>query len=483
MWQPNVPRKTVSLVSVWVSVLLILVSVIMSFTPMMTLKTGDKVQAINEIVEKISGEETLDIPEEVEVSMPQLLGSVKVVFSMVGVAMDAAKDAQNGGDVSQAGEDLKALFETPEGKETIIMTAAFVSTILDGFDFSTESGMGMFLNLIITVIALLYVLIFTFIVPFVYVIVALVAIVRALSSVKEPEKVVGKVGSTLPSMIALPLIYLMFQSFIPGMAYASGSLMLWILAFAGVICSALVARLRKYDDKDFKYSLILQGTSILALVGYIIFFFNAIKTNLIQNFLMGGWSEVMAGIAAAEALNQTVEVGSAHIVYAILILVAFFSIILSIGYFTKSASRLACSVKRQGKFGSVNDNAIVTSIFMILVFVLAKVVMGGVHDYTDLSAFLSSNPNVTDASQVTFLTLNASETAALNGVLVGGIIAFVSELALIILKKVFCAGMSEDQMIDVMTGKAKTPEEKLAEAEKVLQEAKAQVAASEQTAE
>lgn len=480
MWQPNIPRKKVSLVSVWVSVVLILVSVIMSFSPMMTLKTGDKIQTINEYVEMIAGEEVLDIPEEVEVSMPKLLGSVKVVFNMVEVAMNAAQDAQQGEDVSQAADDLKALLETKEGKDTVIMTAAFVATILEGFSLDSESGMGMFFNLIITVISLLYVLIFTFIVPFVYIIVALIAVSRALINVKEPEKVVGKVGSALPSLIALPLIYLMFQSFIPGMAYASGSLMLWVLAFISVICSAVVARLRKYTDNDFKYSLILQGTSILALIGYIVFFFSAIKTNLIQEFLMGGWSEIMVGIGAAEVAEAEINVGSAHFIYAILILVAFIAIIASISYFTKSANRLACTVKRQGKFGTVNDRAIFGAISMILVFVFARIVMGGVHDYTDLAFFLSTNTSIADPSKVTFLVLNDAETLALGGVLVGGVIALIAEIALIVLKKVFCKEMSEDDMIAVMTGNAKTPDEKLAEAEKILAEAKAQVAASEQ---
>ena len=61
MFQLNVPKKTSALIQVWASVLLIVVAVIMSFMPIITLKTVDDAEAIEEILSEISDGEEIEL--------------------------------------------------------------------------------------------------------------------------------------------------------------------------------------------------------------------------------------------------------------------------------------------------------------------------------------------------------------------------------------------------------------------------------------
>ena len=63
MRQFNLPRRTVSMVQLWASVLLIVIAFSLSLTPIINLKPLDNVDEINEFISEISdGNEELVIP-------------------------------------------------------------------------------------------------------------------------------------------------------------------------------------------------------------------------------------------------------------------------------------------------------------------------------------------------------------------------------------------------------------------------------------
>ncbi len=459
MLQPNIPRRVISFIKVWVSIVLIIATLAVSFTPLITLKTGDNIESINEILEQIDGADELEIPEEIGVSMPGLISSVGVMIDLFGIAssVDEIDTEQEANDTVK---ELEELLTSPEGRQSLLMTAAFVATITDGFNME-RSGIGGMLSFIITIFSLIFILIFSFIAPVFIAIMAIIAVIRALKNVHTPELCAGKVGSVLPSLISLPLLYILFQSFVPGLRYGTGSMLIFIFSLISVVLSAICARLRKYSDDECKYSLIAQGTSILGVVGFLIYFFSIVKTNLFQNFILGEWSEVMI---AAESVSSVADLPNGHVLAPIFMFLAVIFMFSSLGYIEKVAGRFAHSIKT--KRGRASDVALVSAILLLLSYVFPVIVSGATYDYSKLGY----------SKELCFLEFTAAESSALTLSLVGIIIMLVAEIGLIVLKKVFAPELRKEDVIAVVTGNAKTPDEKLEEAQKVLEEASATVA-------
>ena len=82
----NLPQKQMKTIQVWVCVLLTVVALIMSFTPIIKLKTIDNADDINKMMNDIGIE--AKIPEEIDVSAVSLFKSGKMVFDIVALAGD-----------------------------------------------------------------------------------------------------------------------------------------------------------------------------------------------------------------------------------------------------------------------------------------------------------------------------------------------------------------------------------------------------------
>ena len=97
MKQLNLPRKTVSLVQVWASILLIIVALAMSMSPIISFKASERETEIIEFVESLGDkiDADIDIPEEVNVSLPKLISLVKLVANIIGGVKDTVDDIQN----------------------------------------------------------------------------------------------------------------------------------------------------------------------------------------------------------------------------------------------------------------------------------------------------------------------------------------------------------------------------------------------------
>ena len=75
-----------------------------------------------------------------------------------------------------------------------------------------------------------------------------------------------------------------------------------------------------------------------------------------------------------------------------------------------------------------------------------------------------------------FLVLSDDQQSFLNAALVGIIIMIVAEIAVLVLKRVFCSKMKVEDGEALLTGNAKTSDEILAEAKQIVAEAEASVA-------
>jgi hypothetical protein len=280
----------------------------------------------------------------------------------------------------------------------------------------------------------------------------------ALTKLSDPAAVAAKIGKLLPMMISFPLLFILFQCVIPTMQYGGGVSTLLALTVVCTLVNVVISRLRMYTPQDVKYLNLLQGISLVSLLGYLIFLFNIVNTGVFHAFITGSWSEVVATAALASKYNLEV-VHKEYILDAVLIVLAVMLVISSTKYLTHCLSRLSCTLKKGG------DGNLPGAIITTLSCILPLVVLYAKHAYEDSNYILSL-----DAEPVgSFLDgMTASGKLALVAALVGAIITLASEIALMVLKKVLCEDSTVEDREAVVSGTAKTPEEKLATAKETL---------------
>jgi hypothetical protein len=199
-------------------------------------------------------------------------------------------------------------------------------------------------------------------------------------------------------------------------------------------------------------------------------------------FTHGSFAKYMTHVTAILALDKEAEVHTGYMVDGIPMIVYVALMLGCVSYLGKAARRFSCTVKKDrpkglaGMFysGKLKDNNVVSAVLMLAIYIIPTYIAGAKNYYEDpLSTKSTGNGS--------FLELSADSEKALTGALIGIIIMILAEVAVIVLKKVFCKNLSKDDAEALMLGKAKTSEERLAEAKKIVAEAEAAKAAAEAT--
>ena len=472
MRQLNVPKKLTATVQIWVSVLLLVIATSLSLTPIISLNTGDNIDTINEMIVKVAPDSDFAIPEEVDVSAIKLVKSIGVMGKIMSATMKGVKDK----DVSNTGSEIAAILDTPEGQETIVIAISMVSTVASNFDKEDTDVSGVLasvLTMLVSIIALLALLALTFIIPIMLAWSTITALVSALINLDNPEEVSTKIARKLPAFISMPFTLMLFQCVVPGMTYGSGIVGVCVASILAAVLGLVISRLRSYDDAAFRYLNIVQGVSLVGVIGFVVFFFNLVKTNIFTAFLRGNFAEYVAkvGVEMAKDKNATVQQG--YLVDLILILIYVVLALSSVGYLEKCAQRLACSKSANKKGAFPKDTCIGRAIVMLAVYILPAVVISHksyFEDPTDMTAVEGTK---------SFLELTGDQANAFTMVLVGAIIILLAEIALIVLKAVFCKGMNAESMQALMSGADTAP---VAEEASEAVEATEAVEAEEETA-
>lgn len=459
MRQLNVPKKLTATVQIWVSVLLLVIATSLSLTPIITLNTGDNIDKINEMIEKVApsaleGGETENgegpIPETIDISAIKLVKSIGVMGKVMKTTINAAKEK----DMSGTGDEIAEIFKTDEGKESIVIAVSLVSTVASNFDTKDTDASGILasiLTMLVSIIALMALLALTFIIPIMLAVATISALISALTNLDTPEAVSEKIARKLPGFISLPFTLMLFQCVVPGMTYGGGIVGICVTSILAAVLGLVISRLRSYDSAAFRYLNIVQGVSVLGVVGFVIFFFNLVKTNIFSTFLHGDFASYVTKVGVTLAADKTAKVQEGYAIDLILILIYVGLALASVAYLEKCAQRLACSksANKKGKFPK--DTCIGRAIVMLAVYILPTVVIGRRSYYED--------PTSTEAiGDKSFLAdLSDANLDALKMVLVGVIIILVAEIALIVLKKVFCKGMNAESMQALMSGAEVAP--------------------------
>ena len=427
MKQLNVSKKVTAPLMMWVSLLLIAITLLFGFMPLMSLDTT-RASSLNEMLGEVGVDTGVEIPEKVDISAVKLISAIKVSVNLFKVTKNAVEDmAENGED--DPTKSILDVMNTKEGKETVVIAAAIASTVMNAFDF--EKGIvGAIVNIFIVLIALIYVLVFVFVIPIKLIIMFIKALIPALSNIKTPEIGAPKVGNKLPKMLSIPFTMMIFQSFIPGMTYAWGLIAVTAVIIVSVLFCTVLTRLRTYEPKKFKYLNIVQCTSLVAIVGFLVFFFNILKTHVLNNFLEGNFLGQLVNIA-----NKNVD-NKAFIVDFVLIFVFAIAFLSAVKYLSSAANRLSCTVSHKKVAEKKADSNLWGAIGLSFAYIAPMLVSGWNHYEGNAS----------------FLVLNDAEKSALTLALVGIVIMILAEVALLVLKKKLCSDLAPLEASAIVCG-------------------------------
>lgn len=439
MFQLNLPKKTVAQAHVGVICLLIVLALIFSFLPIITLNTAEPevAQGIEEIVNKFT-EEEFEFPDKINVSAPMLIKSAFLMFDIVKMAKDNSTATQEEKDA------LEAKIKGETGRNTILVGAAIVHSITSTFKDNNQNGSSNIINLIfnvlITIVAIFYLLGVTIAMPIVFAILAIKALVPIAKNYKEFHTHTAAVANKLPQKLSIIMTIMLFQCVLPSMNYGSGTLGLWIVSIICVFVNFAVTRLTAYDKEDFIYLNIIQGASVVSIIGFFIFFFSVLKTNIFSTFTHGAWGAYIARVLASPA---RADAAKGYIVDALLILVYLVAVLSCVKFLGKCANRLSCAMNSK----SGNPSLLPETIALLVVYILPTIVAGRKSNL--------SNPFDKSSEAVgSFLELGAEQKSALTMVLVGAIIMIAAEIAIKVLENVFCPNMTTEAKAAVLNNTA-----------------------------
>lgn len=468
MLQLNLPKKAVGSAHVAIICLLIVLSLIFSFMPIITLDTMEPETAlgISKIVNKIS-DEPIDLSElqQIKISAPKLIKSAMLVSDLMKVAKDKNTLSES------KMEALKTKLSSEEGKDTVLTCAAIAHSITSTFKDNMKGNsniINLIFNVLITVIALFYLLGVTIAMPISFIMLSVKALFPVLKNYKELYLHTASVANKLPEKLSIIMTIMLFQCVIPSMNYGSGTLALWIISVICVFVNFASTRLTAYGKDEFIYLNIVQGASLLSIVGFFVFFFNVLKSNIFSTFTHGSWGMYITKVLMHS--NRS-EAAKGYIVDAVLILVYLIAVLSSVKFLGKCANRLSCAITAKDGKASLLGNAL----SLLIVFLMPKIVAARQSELT--------NPfDKTSKPLGSFLELSKEQTSTLNSVLVGILMMIAAEIALIVLEKKFCKDMSAEAKAAVLSNSATAPETEAAPAEETA-EAPTEAATAEESAE
>lgn len=481
MLQLRVPKKLMAIIQTWGCVLLAVLCVAFSFTPLFTLKTIDNAKEIESSINDLLGDTGVDveIPEEIDISSVKLIKSISLIIDVIKVSKEIvnAEMQENGSDITDAmggfkGNDisnktedtqekvdveekiaeLKELLKSEESKDTLLTAfaiATVVTTVTENNAEEDSTGIGYILTVALTIIALVYVLGFTLLFPFVFAIIAFVTLIRVLIKVKNPLDSAPIAAKQLNGLILLPLLSMLFQCVIPGIDFGSGTVAIFIIACISTVINIVISRTRNYPKDKNIFALIVQGGALVGSIGFAVYFFNVIKTGILNTFLRGDWGSYAAKVAAmkqvAGMVNESFEPSYAFAIDAVLILLYVSFVMGSIGYFASCVQRLTLNGSK-GKYGTDAPAHFVPMTIALTIGTALPLIVSKMENLYE---------NFVDKTDGTYpsLILKDDAKSALTTALVGLGIMLVAEIAIAVCTKKFCKNLSNDAKQDVLMGK------------------------------
>lgn len=467
----NAPRKPMARIHMLISLVLVIICTVIAFTPLMkivvTQETQDQIENLVEyVLEKVKDDsedseavkarirsiiDSMELDEaSVDISLGKLAASTKplteageVLAEFITNAMDASKSSEHGDEYEDKmqeslkkfqkiflNEDMTAI--NPEVRDLVVIMAAIVGPMLPSGE-DIESGMSeddipsMVANAIPSILGLLVALFLSVLIPIIYAILALVAIITTLRYLKESDIGAAKLAKRMPKSIVHPLTIMLIPCLSATIQTTTSTLILAILALVGTFVNLVFTRLHSWNREDIAYANVVQATNLVSIGAYIFLFLNILKMGVFKVFI-------------GKLINFFVNSGSFTMEVGMdigMILIAVWFAFLSTKYLAKTLRResLACTPKNKG---GAKACFLFKALFMFTVTVFPMIVLGSENGF--YSATLEQ------------------EYALFYGFIATGVMV-LSEIVLLILRKVFGKKLTPAAVADVLSGVSLGPDE------------------------
>lgn len=459
----NAPKKLVARIQTLVCLALAFLCLMLSFVSPLVSIDFKEAQTINDAMQflneaGISTEAVGELPDKINVSAVKMYG-------VVGTLVNVVKAASNKGTAEDVAKGaMSAMFDEngklKEGAKNSMLIAAAIATniVNEAKDSGSDSkGIGRIISMIITVVATIALLIFSMIAPIYYIIAFLAVLINVLKHIQDPENATAKVAGRLPKTILVPTFIMFYACVTKTLTPGSGVKTLFMLVLLNALLNLVATRMHGWDKTTIKYANVVQGISLASILGYIIFLFNIIKTGVFRTLITNNGFLLATGKAAANAAanayngSQIVEKQS-FLPDLFMVLIAIWIVLFSYRYLSAVLRRATLSLKEKDQ-----PSHIVFAVILMFSAILPMVVKTFAHDTTQTPAVSYLEP------------MTAAQNSALIGALVGLIIILLSEIALIVLKGVFCENITEEEVHQVLTNTAISAKEKIENAKAILE--------------
>ncbi len=440
----NISKRLVALLQTWISVGLIVLSFALSLTPLFSIDTtkvgygengGSLKAAVAATVTEVTGVELSpsDIDDYIGISPIKLISSIDLFIRIVG--------ANSNNSVEEA-DDLRERMSTESGRRDIITISALsvsFERISSGTD-GNETFFAVIFNLLVAFLGFIAVLILTVAIPIIFFIKAVIAVTLALIDLKSPERVSGRLGGSLTSIITLPIVYMLVQCVVPGLGVAVGTVLLVVISTLSALINLAATRLREYPDEQLVFLNATQGCALLSLAGFIVYFFSLLNTGILNAFIEGSFTEYIGRVFSISANDPSAEINGKYMVSGILMLIYAVLAVSSATHFDKSVRRLCLA-------GAKKEHNVFQALISLAVCIAPLAVSGAKHYYLDPT----STASVGDAS---FLPAESFNGGALTGAVIGASIMLIAEIAAILLSKTLAGDISSADKKYLLSGRS-----------------------------
>jgi hypothetical protein len=373
---------------------------------------------IDGVVAEISGGADIDleINTEIDVSLPFLIKSFGSVGDIFQAVMDMAKDAESDPNFNPeaAGAEILEQLKNPDFVNLIVFFVLMIAS------FGTNIIVG---------ICNIFLLIATFTLPITAVISLIRAIFGLLFNIKDMGNAHHKISRALYSIISCFPLLLFVMVVVPEVHFGGAIYGIIACCAIGLAINLIASRLKKYEGEDVRYINILQITCAASLVGYLLFFFNITKSNLIN----AAYDALAKGtLDAGGAAIQGNKVDYVPIILTVFLIVGIFAVI---DILPKILTRLACMAKTH------NDAYIKPAVVSLLVVILPFVMQG-----------MDIGFKIADENMTAFIIC-----------CVGVVMMAAAEIVIALLPKSVCPNVSAVRRQEIVTG-AYSPEAPVEEA-------------------
>ncbi|MBQ9086885.1 MAG: hypothetical protein IJY47_06825 [Clostridia bacterium] len=424
--------KMLTLIQNIVCVVLIVVMALASFGTIFSMDVDidseTKASVVDLLNDMKSGDEKIEIPDKIDVSLPFVIRSFGSLADVISAAVDSVKETQenvnklnNAENLEDAEEALNDLEDSKnKSKDKDLLSQDLVNFIVFFFaliaSFKTHWMVGL-CNLLLMFLV--------FILPLVCVIAAIRALIAIITKRNDPGKAFHKIAKALGSIISVFPLLLVVMVMVPQVQFGGAVTGILGMCVAALIVNLVVSRLKYYDKADFTYLNTVQIVSVGSLVAYLIFFTNIIKSDIMNVLFkrLGSYAVKEGAEAIGSAITKT-ENEPDFLPVLITVLFVILTIVV-IKYLSQIVTRIACMSK------SKSDSHIVTGVIALITAILPFVLMN--HEEFKLEL-------VGD-------TKNAYTAAV-----VGLVLLFALEIVMMILSKTLCAASGAERRREIVTG-------------------------------